>query len=348
MKPIHFKIRDSGVIISLLLVITLLSSFPAQATNSVKDLENKTNGLESELTDLNQELKALEKDLKEISSQVKKTSSELQQTRESLAIAIGKEEAQHESMMLRIKYMYENGNMSMVEMLLSSTCIADFVSRAEYIVQINNYDRKLLKEFTETREHVAEQEAKLQAHQEQLDSLQTELDKKESALKSKISNTSSYLSTYKAQLKKAKDEATKPIKPIVPSSNSSGNSSGSPSGNTNISHSASDVELLAALIECEAGSTNYEGMLAVGSVVVNRMNHSKYPNTLRGVVYQSGQFPPAHNGKLDRVLNRGVKASCVQAATDALAGKNNVGSCLSFRAASSGRPGTIIGSNVFF
>ena len=89
-------------------------------------------------------------------------------------------------------------------------------------------------------------------------------------------------------------------------------------------------------------------MLAVASVVVNRMNHSRYPNTLRGVIYQSGQFPPAHNGLVDKKLARGVKASCLQVAQDALAGKNNVGDCLSFRAASSGHAGTIIGDNVFF
>ena len=108
------------------------------------------------------------------------------------------------------------------------------------------------------------------------------------------------------------------------------------------------MELFAALIECEAGSTNYDGMLAVASVVVNRMNSSYYPNTLRGVIYQSGQFPPAHNGLVDAKLKRGVKDSCLQAAKDALAGKNNVGDCLSFRAASSGHAGTIIGDNVFF
>ena len=112
--------------------------------------------------------------------------------------------------------------------------------------------------------------------------------------------------------------------------------------------SASDLELFAALIECEAGSTDYEGMLAVASVVVNRMKHKNFPNTLRGVIYQSGQFPPAHNGSVDKKLKRGVKESCLQAAQDALNGKNNVGSCLSFRAASTGHAGTIIGDNVFF
>ena len=89
-------------------------------------------------------------------------------------------------------------------------------------------------------------------------------------------------------------------------------------------------------------------MLAVASVVVNRMKHSNYPDTLRGVIFQSGQFPPAHNGKVDKILERGVKDSCLKAAQDALNGKNNVGDCLSFRSASSGHVGTIIGDNVFF
>ena len=88
--------------------------------------------------------------------------------------------------------------------------------------------------------------------------------------------------------------------------------------------------------------------LAVASVVVNRMKHPNYPDTLRGVIYQAGQFTPAHNGSIDRVLERGVKDACVQVANDALAGKNNVGDCLNFRSASSGHVGTVIGGNVFF
>ena len=71
--------------------------------------------------------------------------------------------------------------------------------------------------------------------------------------------------------------------------------------------SASELELFAALIECEAGSTHYEGMLAVASVVMNRVNHRYYPDTITGVIYQSGQFSPVASGKLDKVLKRGVK-----------------------------------------
>ncbi len=138
-------------------------------------------------------------------------------------------------------------------------------------------------------------------------------------------------------------------KPDNGSEGSSGNNNNnSDNSDSNITDTASDLELFAALIECEAGSRDYEGMLAVASVVVNRMNHPRYPDTLRGVIFQAGQFTPAHNGSLERVLKRGIKNSCLQAAQDALAGKNNIGDCLSFRSEGSGHVGIVIGGNVFF
>ena len=75
---------------------------------------------------------------------------------------------------------------------------------------------------------------------------------------------------------------------------------------------ASELEIFAALIECEAGSTDYDGMLAVASVVMNRVNHRYYPDTITGVIYQSGQFSPVASGKLDKVLKRGIKSSCLE------------------------------------
>ena len=101
-------------------------------------------------------------------------------------------------------------------------------------------------------------------------------------------------------------------------------------------------------IRDRAGSTDYDGMLAVASVVMNRVNHRYYPDTITGVIYQSGQFSPVASGKLDKVLKRGIKSSCLEVAKDAIAGKNNVGDCLNFRAASSGHSGIVIGGNVFF
>lgn len=108
-----------------------------------------------------------------------------------------------------------------------------------------------------------------------------------------------------------------------------------------------DVTLLAALIQCEAGSEPYEGKLAVGAVVMNRVRSGGYPNTVSEVIYARGQFPPATNGKVAAVVARGPSASCMQAAQQAISGATNVGGATHFRRAGS-TPGIVIGNHVFW
>ena len=94
---------------------------------------------------------------------------------------------------------------------------------------------------------------------------------------------------------------------------------------------ASEVELLAALIFCEAGNQCYEGKVAVGAVVMNRIESGRFPNTLEKVIYQRGQFTPAMTGKLGRMLSSGrVPASCYDAAQDAMNGVDPVNGALFF------------------
>lgn len=106
-----------------------------------------------------------------------------------------------------------------------------------------------------------------------------------------------------------------------------------------------EKELLASLIFCEAGNQPYEGQIAVGAVVLNRVKSSVYPNSVSEVIYQSGQFSPAMSGWLDRVrANAGYSESALQAAEDALDGSNPVGDCLYF---STGGYGMQIGDHFF-
>ncbi len=118
--------------------------------------------------------------------------------------------------------------------------------------------------------------------------------------------------------------------------------------NQAVAASYDDVTILAALIQCEAGNECYDGQVAVGAVVCNRVRSGGYPGSVYGVVYQSGQFTPAARGSVASVAASGPKASCVQAAQAALAGTDNTGGALSFRPASSGRGGVVIGNHVFF
>lgn len=343
-------------ILAFVLVLSILCStvLSVYATEDVKDLENSTSNLTNELSSLKSDLKKLSKEIDSISSQIEDMNSRIKEAQSELAIAKGKEKVQYEAMKSRIQFMYESGNIGLLESLCSAGSMADFVRRAEYVSTINSYDREALQKLADTRETILEKETQLVEEKQNLNNLLADLDSKEDSLREKIDSTSSNLKTYTAKLEQARKDArdtenalNQTIKPITPenSNNNSGGSYNPPS----YTATASDIELFAALIECEAGSSNYEGMFAVASVVMNRMKHPAYPDTLRGVIFARKQFPPATNGLVDKVLKRGVKSSCVQVAKDALGGKpSNVGACLNFRSASSGRPGTVIGSNVFF
>ena len=112
-----------------------------------------------------------------------------------------------------------------------------------------------------------------------------------------------------------------------------------------VSASASEQELLAALIFCEAGNQPYDGQVAVGAVVMNRVRSGSFPDTITDVIYQSGQFTPAMTGWLDSVLaSGGYTDSAMQAAADALAGSNPIGDCLYF---STGGGGYQLGDHYF-
>ena len=92
-----------------------------------------------------------------------------------------------------------------------------------------------------------------------------------------------------------------------------------------------DKELLASIIFCEAGNQPYEGQVAVGAVIMNRVKSAVYPNSISEVIYQSGQFGPAMTGWLDSVrYSAGYTPSAMQAAIDALSGSNPIGDCLYF------------------
>ena len=108
-----------------------------------------------------------------------------------------------------------------------------------------------------------------------------------------------------------------------------------------------DVTLLANLIYCEAGGEPYEGQVAVGAVVVNRL-HAGYASSISGVIYQPYQFGPASSGRLASAIASGsATASCIQAAQEALAGSSPVGDCKNFHR-NRGDAGIVIGHHVFF
>ena len=338
----------------------------------IDELNSKKGQSEEYLSELNQQLDDLQNRLQELQDQYDAKQNELVQIQADLEDAKAKEEEQYEAMKLRIQYMYENGNTPMLEMLLSASSFSDFLNRTEYISEINSYDRQKLEEFIQVQEQIAAEEASLEEQQKDLESEQQELlamqddmKVKQNSVNSLISSTQANISQTNSELssaqgkvndinsqiaqmeelekqleiQKAKEDAARMAEIKRQEAENNGEFSYVPSD--------SDLYLLGAIIQCEADGEPYEGKLAVGSVVMNRVRSSYFPNTVSGVIYQSGQFSPVASGRYALRLEQGVNNTCMQAAQEVLNG-NITNSCLYFRTVIDGLEGTIIGHHIFY
>lgn len=338
--------------------IASISTPVYSAPSKTKELEKQTSDLQGELNTLNEQLSTLSAELDAASAQVEELSAEVEKSKLDLASAQLNEEAQYDSMKDRIKFMYEGGNTSLLQILFSSEDMGDFLNKAEYVTSISEYDRSMLEELKEVRKNVEEKQKDLEEKQKELASLESDLSAKQEELNSRISSTSAQLADYQEELDRAKaaEEALKTAQNDSISGSlkpSSANDSGSHTNNGSANRpstpsSTSDVALFAAILQCEAGG--YEGMLAVATVIMNRVESPAYPNTLREVIYQPGQFAPTWNGSLKRVLETGASSTAYTVAQDTLAGARHsaVIHCYQFRSASTGVSGINIGGNVFF
>lgn len=366
----------TALICSLAMAFSVL---PVSAEESTQSLESKTSDLAGQLAGINQELVAISDQISTTEMQVEITNGEIQRTKDSLADTQAKEAQQYNDMKTRIKYMYETGSASLLEMLFSAEDMTDFLNKADFIQNISDYDRKMLTELQETKNQIAEEEKTLQAQQDSLVSLQTSLDKKQSDLEAKAAATSTDLATFQAQLaalraqeaaeleakrqqelqqqqqQEQQQESDKP-------SSGDGNSTVTPtppttpdSGGDIIQGGGSDathdeLTTFAALLDCEA-IHDYNSMLAVATVIMNRVENPLFPNSIHGVIYANGQFEPVWSGRLDSVLNSGPSSLALQVAQDAINGTklSSVIDCYYFLyAGATNRPGINIGGNLFF
>jgi peptidoglycan hydrolase CwlO-like protein len=331
----------TALICSLAMAFSVL---PVSAEESTQSLESKTSDLAGQLAGINQELVAISDQISTTEMQVEITNGEIQRTKDSLADAQAKEAQQYNDMKTRIKYMYETGSASLLEMLFSAEDMTDFLNKADFIQNISDYDRKMLTELQETKNQIAEEEKTLQAQQDSLVSLQTSLDKKQSDLEAKAAATSTDLATFQAQLAALRAQEAAELeakrqqelqqqqqqKSDKPSSGD-GNSTVTPtppttpdSGGDIIQGGGSDathdeLTTFAALLDCEA-IHDYNSMLAVATVIMNRVESPLFPNSIHGVIYATGQFEPVWSGRLDSVLNSGPSSLALQVTQDAVNG----------------------------
>ena len=373
----------SRTAIALLTAVAVCSPVTkAYADDTVDSLEKQTNGLQNQLDSLNQDLTSLSAEITDLASKIEDTDASVQKAELDLAAAKLDEQLQYDAMKKRIKYMYESGNTSLLQIIFSSESMGDFLNKAEFVKNITEYDRNMLDELQQVHDLAALAGAAalgdLRAEQASLEEMKSNLDQQEQELNDKIASTSGELQASSEALEKAKEaqaaaaaalkkkqeeEAAEKQKQEeaaqAAASNTSASSGSTDSGNSGSSTTitvpdtpaeTTDLVLFAAILQCEAGGYNYDGILAVATVIMNRVESPLYPNTISGVVYQSGQFAPTWDGSLSRVLQSGPVSLCYQVAQAALGGARlaSVSGCYQFRSASTGVSGINVGGNVFF
>lgn len=175
----------------------------------IENMENQSSELKDELSGVNKELLDIGNEIADVENKIEDTSGEIEKTREQLAIAKHSEEQQYEEMKMRIKYMYENDSVSMLEVLISAENMNDFLNKIDFIQNISEYDRNKLDELKALRTTIAEQEEHLVKEQSSQVKLQDQLDLRQAALQTKADEMSTDLASLKSQIQKLRDEEAK-------------------------------------------------------------------------------------------------------------------------------------------
>lgn len=209
-----------------------------------------------------------------------------------------------------------------------------------------------------------EKEAQLQLDKEELDALKVDVEAEKSRVAGLVSQTSGQISNYQHEISDTEAEMLAYEQQLAEQNNdleelkkqleeekrlSRLAAQSAWRDISEVSFAEGDRYLLANLIYCEAGNQPYEGQVAVGAVVMNRVLSSVFPDTVVGVIYQNKQFSPVASGRLALALaeNHATEA-CYRAADAAMSGTTTVGDCLFFRTPIEGLTGIQIGGHIFY
>ncbi len=331
--------------------LTTLNTELSQVSNNLSDLETKITDKEAEIEAMNQEIARVQ---------------------EELQTAIQLKDDQYEAMKQQIKFIYERSDYLYLELFFSAGSFSDFLNKNNYIEQLSAYEEKVLQAYKDAQAAMEAKEEELQMAMDRLEQDKAELSdykvqvvaeqSRVSGLVSKTANsisaTASQISeaeaaalAYEQKIKEQEENITalkaklaEEIRMAQLAAQSSWRDI------SEVSFAGGDRYLLANLIYCEAGGEPYAGQVAVGSVVINRVLSSVYPDTVTGVIYQNKQFSPVASGRLALALAEGrATGSCYQAADEVMKGTTNVGNCVYFRTPVDGvTPKYRIGGHIFY
>nr|WP_295277256.1 hypothetical protein [uncultured Blautia sp.] len=178
----------------------------AQEQANMESLESKKQELESYLAELNAQYTELTNSVSELGIQAAEKEEELKTLKTQLEEAKATSDKQYEDMKKRIVYMYENGSASMLELLLSSEDLAQFLNRAENIAQISQYDRDMLEKYKKLQTEIKAQEEQAEAEAQSINDLLAEKSAKQQEVQTLTASTSENIQSYISQISASQDE----------------------------------------------------------------------------------------------------------------------------------------------
>ena len=199
-----FGRRILAALITSSLVVT-----PVLAAPSVDDLQKSKASAQSEVNSLQSQLQSIVSKITQLEADLTTKGEEIIQAQTDLEQAQEDEKTQYAAMKLRIKYMYEAGDATALESLVSSEDFSDLLSKAEYVQSVHGYDRDKLEEYVATKQKIADLKDQLETEQSQLESMQTEYETEESNLTTLIDSKQAEVADLDSQIQEAAEKAAK-------------------------------------------------------------------------------------------------------------------------------------------
>ncbi len=185
------------------------ASMTAEAVRSISEITADQDALQDEIDALDSDLYELVEQVAEIEAEIADTETQIEETQVQLEEAQAACDEQYVSMKIRIQYMYEKQEQSVLEMLLESGSITDFLNRVEYVNGVYEYDREKLEQFQATKAEIEELAAALDEQKEQLEASKSSLKSQQAALDSMIDQKQGELDDLETELKEAREIAAR-------------------------------------------------------------------------------------------------------------------------------------------
>lgn len=334
-----------------------------QTQDTLDQLKDSKQAIQKSLNNLNEQLDEKSEEMGNLEEQIAAKEQEINEIEQEYEDAVDQADEQYRFIKARIKTIYESGSNDMYDLIFNSGSMAGFLNKAAYIAKMNDYDEKMMDKLQVLMDEARQKKEMLVAEDQELQELYNQKEEEMGDLEDLKDSTENSLVSYAGAISEKEKEALAYEAKLVASQSTLASLKTKLKEEeelakraekmefrdlSEVSVAAGDRDLLAAIIQCEAGGEPYAGKIAVGAVIMNRVRSGAFPNTIAGVVYQPMQFQPVRSGRLAIRLAEGANESCYKAADEVLAGANNIGKCLFFRTVVPGIKGTIIGHHVFY